>query len=335
MENKLIVSASPHFHSPESTRMLMGNVIIALMPSVLAAAILFGWQSLITVAVTVSSCVFFEWGYCRMMKKPSPIGDLSAVVTGLILAMNMPSPDLSAPSTIGMTFLMGIVGSLVAIVIVKQMFGGIGMNFANPALVGRIVLFVSFTSAMNHWVYPSAAVDALSSATPLAVADPSSLSVWDMLMGVHGGCMGEVCILAIVIGFVYLCVTRTISPAIPVAYIGTVFVCNLLAGMGLRGSLIDVMSGGLFFGAVFMATDYVTSPFTLKGKLFYGLCLGLLTFAIRRFGSLTEGVSFSILFMNLWVQFINEGTRQTPYGWVKPPKPAKAPAQSDKGGAAK
>jgi electron transport complex protein RnfD len=331
MESKLIVSASPHFHAPESTRSLMLNVIFALMPTVVASAILFGWQTLLVTAVAVAACVFFEWGYCRMMKKPSPIGDLSAVVTGIILAMNMPAP--AGASGIGMSILMAVIGSLVAIVIVKQLFGGIGMNFANPALVGRIVLFVSFSSAMTHWVYPAAAVDQLSSATPLAVADPASLSVFDLFMGVHGGCMGEVCILAIAAGFVILVLTRTISAAIPVSYIGTVFVCYLLAGEGLRGSLIGILSGGLFFGAVFMATDYVTSPFTLKGKLVYGLALGIITFAIRRFGTYAEGVSFAILFMNLWVQFINDATRQTPYGFVKPKKPASAPAA--KGGAAK
>jgi electron transport complex protein RnfD len=339
MESKLIVSASPHFHAPESTRSLMGNVIIALMPTVIASAIIFGWQTLLVTGVCVGACVFFEWGFCKMLRRPSPIGDLSAVVTGIILAMNLPSPDMSDPSTLGMSIFMAIVGALIAIVIVKQMFGGIGMNFANPALVGRIVLFVSFATAMNKWVFPNAAVDQLASATPLQVQTPASLSIFDLIMGIHGGCMGEVCILAIVLGFAYLVFTHTISPAIPVTYIGTVFVCYLLSGAGLRGSLIGILSGSLFFGAVFMATDYVTSPLTLKGKLVYGLCLGIITFGIRHFGSLTEGVSFSILFMNLWVQLINDKTRQIPYGYVKPVKVKKtaAPAadNSAKGGADK
>ena len=329
MDTKLIVSASPHFHAPETTRSLMLNVIVALAPAVVASAIIFGWQTLVVTAVAVGASVFFEWGYGKLLKKQSPIGDLSAVVTGIILAMNMPAPG---PGGLGMSILMAVVGSLVAIVIVKQLFGGIGMNFANPALVGRIVLFVSYASAMTSWVYPDAAPDALSSATPLVAAqNGATLSVFDLFLGIHGGCMGEVCILAIVLGFVYLVVTKTISPAIPVTYIGTVFVCNLLAGMGLRGSLISILSGGLFFGAVFMATDYVTSPFTLKGKLIYGLALGIITFGIRQFGTYTEGVSFAILFMNLWVQFLNDWTRQTPYGYVKPVKPAKAA----KGGAEK
>ncbi len=331
MESKLIVSASPHFHAPETTRSLMFNVIIGLMPTVIASAILFGWQTLLVTAVTVAACVFFEWGWCKLMKKASPIADLSAVVTGIILAMNLPSPDPKSASSIAFSLFMAVIGAFIAIVVAKQLFGGIGMNFANPALVGRIVLFVGFASAMNKWIYPSAAVDQLTSATPLAVADKSTLSIFDLLLGVHGGCMGEVCIAAIILGFVWLVLTRTISPAIPVSYIGTVFLCYLLAGDGLRGSLIGILSGGLFFGAVFMATDYVTSPLTLRGKLFYGLCLGLLTFCIRRFGSLTEGVSYSILFMNLWVQFINDGTRQIPYGYKKPAKPAKA--AKAKGGA--
>ncbi len=337
MDSNLIVSASPHFHAPESTRSLMGNVILALMPTVVASAIIFGWQTLLITAVSVGACVFFEWGFCKLVKRPSPIGDLSAVVTGIILAMNLPSPNMSDLSTLGMSVFMAIVGSLVAIVIVKQLFGGIGMNFANPALVGRIVLFVSFATAMNNWVYPNAAVDQLASATPLQVADPASLSIFDLLMGTHGGCMGEVCILAILIGFAFLVFTRTISPAIPLTYIGTTFVCYLLSGAGVRGSLIGILSGGLFFGAIFMATDYVTSPFTLKGKLFYGLCLGIITFGIRQFGSLTEGVSFSILFMNLWVQLINDHTRQKAYGYVKPakakPAPAAAAEKPAKGGA--
>ena len=336
METNLIVSASPHFRAPETTRSLMGNVILALMPTVIASAIIFGWQTLLVTAVTVGACVFFEWGYCKLVKRPSPIGDLSAVVTGIILAMNLPSPDMSKPATLGMSIFMAIVGALVAIVVVKQLFGGIGMNFANPALVARIVLFISFAGAMNNWVFPNAAVDQLASATPLALShgDRAALSVFDLLMGVHGGCMGEVCILAILMGLAFLVFTKTISPAIPLTYIGTVFVCYLLAGEGLRGSLIGILSGGLFFGAVFMATDYVTSPLTLKGKLIYGLALGLITFAIRHFGSLTEGVSFSILFLNLWVQFINDHTRQVPYGFVKPAKPAKAP-DTAKGGADK
>lgn len=194
------------------------------------------------------------------------------------------------------------------------------MNFANPALVGRIVLFVSFAGAMNNWVFPDAAVDQLSSATPLAVADPNKLSLLDLFMGVHGGVLGETCALAIVLGLIYLVVTKTISIAIPAAYVGSMFVFYLIATHSVHAALVAVLSGGLLFGAVFMATDYVTSPFTLKGKLIYGVALGIVTFAIRYWGSYTEGVSFALLFMNLWVPYINDLTRQTPYGYVKPAK---------------
>ena len=273
MDTKLIVSASPHVRSEETTQSLMANVIVALCPCVVASAIIFGVRALLVTAVSVVACVAFEWLYCKLLKKPNPISDLSAVVTGIILAMNVP---------VGMPIGQLIIGDLVAIIVVKQLFGGIGMNFANPALVGRIVLFISFAGSMNNWVFPDAAVDQLSSATPLAVADTSKLSLLDLFMGVH-----------------------------------------LISTGSLHGALVGILSGGLMFGAVFMATDYVTSPFTLKGKLIYGLCLGIVTFAIRQWGSYAEGVSFALLFMNLWVPFINDWTRQTPYGYVKPAKKAK------------
>ena len=284
MDTKLIVSASPHLRSEETTAGLMANVIVALTPCVVASAIIFGLRALLVTAVSVVACVAFEWLYCKLLKKANPISDF------------------------------------VAIIVVKQLFGGIGMNFANPALVGRIVLFVSFAGAMNNWVFPDAAVDQLSSATPLAVADPNKLSLLDLFMGVHGGVLGETCALAIVLGLIYLVVTKTISIAIPAAYVGSMFVFYLIATHSVHAALVAVLSGGLLFGAVFMATDYVTSPFTLKGKLVYGVALGVVTFAIRYWGSYTEGVSFALLFMNLWVPYINDLTRQTPYGYVKPAK---------------
>ena len=292
----------------------MANVIVALTPCVVASAIIFGLRALLVTAVSVVAFVAFEWLYCKLLKKKNPIGDLSAVVTGIILAMNVP---------VGMPLGQLIVGDLVAIVVVKQLFGGIGMNFANPALVGRIVLFVSFAGEMNNWVYPDAAVDQLSSATPLKVADPSKLSLLDLFMGVHGGVLGETCALAILLGLVYLVATKTISLAIPASYVGRMFLFDLISTHSLDGALVGVLSGGLLFGAVFMATDYVTSPFTLKGKLVYGVALGIITFAIREWGSYAEGVSFALLFMNLWVPYINDLTRQTPYGYIKPAKKAK------------
>ncbi len=314
MDTKLIVSASPHVRSDETTQSLMANVIVALCPCVVASAIIFGVRALLVTAVSVVACVAFEWLYCKLLKRANPISDLSAVVTGIILAMNVP---------VGMPIGQLLIGDLVAIIVVKQLFGGIGMNFANPALVGRIVLFISFAGSMNQWVFPDAAVDQLSKATPLAVADPSKLSLLDLFMGIHGGVLGETCALAIVLGLIYLVATKTISIAIPASYVGSVFVFYLIATKDLHTALVAVLSGGLLFGAVFMATDYVTSPFTLKGKLVYGVCLGIVTFAIRYWGSYTEGVSFALLFMNLWVPYINDLTRQTPYGYVKPAKKAK------------
>ena len=317
MDTRLIVSASPHIRSDESTQGLMANVIVALTPCVVASAIIFGMRALLVTAVSIIACVAFEWLYCKLLKRANPIGDLSAVVTGIILALNVP---------VGMPLGELVIGALVSIIIVKQLFGGIGMNFANPALVGRIVLFVSFATEMNAWVYPDAVVDQLSKATPLQVTNVDKLNLLDLFMGIHGGVLGETCALAIVLGFLYLVLTKTISPAVPLTYVGSMFVFYLIATRSLHSSLAAVLSGGLLFGAVFMATDYVTSPFTLKGKLIYGLALGVVTFAIRYWGSYTEGVSFALLFMNLWVPFINKATRQTPYGYIKPEKHAKEAA---------
>ena len=313
-DRKLLVSAGPHVRGGASTTSVMGDVLIALLPAVVASVLVFGTRALLLEVVCVAASILFEYLFRKITKRTNTISDLSAAVTGLLLAMNLPA---------GFPIWMAIVGCFVAIVIVKQLFGGIGMNFANPALVGRIVLFISFASSMNNWVFPDAAVDQLSSATPLAVADKSKLSLLDLFMGIHGGVLGETCALAIVLGLVYLVATKTISIAIPASYVGSMFVFYLIATRDLHAALAAVLSGGLLFGAVFMATDYVTSPFTLKGKLVYGVALGIVTFAIRYWGSYTEGVSFALLFMNLWVPYINDLTRQTPYGYVKPAKKAK------------
>ena len=295
MDTKLIVSASPHVRSDETTQSLMANVIVALCPCVVASAIIFGVRALLVTAVSVVACVVFEWLYCKLLKRPNPISDLSAVVTGIILAMNVP---------VGMPIGQLIIGDLVAIIVVKQLFGGIGMNFANPALVGRIVLFISFAGSMNKWVFPDAAVDQLSKATPLAVADPSKLSLLDLFMGIHGGVLGETCALAIVLGLIYLVATKTISIAIPASYVGSVFVFYLIATKDLHSALVAVLSGGLLFGAVFMATDYVTSPFTLKGKLVYGVCLGIVTFAIRYWGTSAGAIIIAWVVTGIGIWFI-------------------------------
>ena len=314
MDDRLIVTASPHIRDNATTRGLMGNVLIALVPSIVASGLIFGMRAILLTAVTTLACVVFEYLYCKLMHKPNPVGDLSACVTGVILALNMP---------VSMPLWIAIVGALVAIVIIKQLFGGLGYNFANPALVGRIVLFLGFTSRMTAYVYPDMAVDALASATPLAVADKTTLPLLDVFLGFHGGMMGEVCVLAILLGFAYLVATRTIQATIPVTIVATVFVLTALNTGSAYTALIECMSGGLLFGAVFMATDYVTSPFTTKGKLFYGVFIGLITFLIRNFASMNEGMSFAILLGNLMTPWFNAWGHQTPLGYKKPQKAAK------------
>ncbi len=329
MENRLNVTASPHIQDNSSTRKLMLNVIIALLPCVVASTIIFGARTLLVVGVTVAASVLFEYLYCHLMKKPNPVGDLSAVVTGMILALNMP---------VTMPVWIAIVGAFIAIVLMKQLFGGIGMNFANPALVARIVLFTGFASRMTAFVNPPKAartlqimgVDGASSATPLQVeGGVGKYPLMDLFMGVHGGVMGETCALAILIGLAWLLVTRTITATIPVAYVGSYAVFSFLLNVGELGAadagmlvLHEVLAGGLLFGAVFMATDYVTSPFTLKGKIVFGIGLGLITFGIRAFGNMAEGVSYAILLMNLFVPYINDLTRQVPLGYKKHKKGA-------------
>ena len=301
----MIVTASPHIREATTTRGLMGNVVIALLPAVLAAGLIFGVQALVLVAVTTLACVAFEYLYEMLLKKPNTAGDLSAVVTGIILALNMP---------VGMPLWIAVVGAFVAIVITKQLFGGLGYNFANPALVGRIVLFLGFTSRMTAYVYPDMAVDALASATPLAVADKTSLNLLDIFLGFHGGMMGEVCVLAILLGFAYLVATRTIEATVPVTIVATVFVLTALNTGSPYTALVECMSGGLLFGAVFMATDYVTRPITKKGQYLYGVLLGILTGLFRVFGASAEGVSYAIILGNLLVPLIEKISFPKPFG---------------------
>ena len=324
MDQVLFVTASPHIRDDSSTRGLMGNVLKALVPCIVASALIFGYEALISVAVTTLACVAFEYLYCLIMKKPNPVGDLSACVTGVILALNFP---------VGLPLWICVVGAFVAIVVVKQLFGGIGFNFANPALVGRIVLFLSFTARMTAYVYPDMAVDALASATPLADSvDKTTVSLLDLFLGLHGGMMGETCILAILLGLVYLLATGTIGFAIPGSIVGTVFVLSWIATGSLHAAVAEILAGGLLFGAVFMATDYVTSPFTTKGKLIYGIFIGLVTFAIRYFGSMNEGMSFAILLGNLMVPWFNAWSHQIPLGYKKPKKQKKAAKAAAKEG---
>lgn len=314
MANKLIVTAAPHITSADSTSKIMQRVCIALVPTLIASVVIFGINSLILTAVTVAACVLFEYGYCKLVGRDITINDFSAVVTGMLLAFNLPA---------GMPVWMCIVGAFIAIVVVKQLFGGLGYNFANPAIVGRIAMAMGYTGAMTTYMYPANGIDALSAATPLgAAAAENAGSYMTLLLGNHGGVLGETCAITLLVGGVYLIVTKVISPVIPVTYLATVAVMSLLMG---HDPIYQILSGGLLLGAFFMATDYVTSPTTNKGKLVFGIGLGIITCAIRFLGTMNEGVSFAILLMNLVVPYIEVLTRQDKLGIAK----------AKKGGAAK
>ena len=298
--NKLIVSPSPHDENYVKTSNIMLNVIVALLPAWGAAIYFFGMRVVPLTAVCIGSCIFFEY-ICRvMMKRSNTVGDMSAVVTGLIFAMNLP---------VTLPYWMAVIGSFVAIVIVKQLFGGLGQNFANPAITARIVLMVSFPAAMTNWIKPlEYDYDAVSSATPLVLAKnggelPSYL---DLFIGNTGGCLGEVCALGLLIGGLYLAARKIISLAAPVSFIGSLFILSFIAG---DDPVYQILAGGVFLGAFFMATDYATTPITTKGKIVFGLGCGIITFVIRRFGSYPEGVSFSILLMNVLTPYIEQLTR--------------------------
>lgn len=316
MDERLIVTSSPHIRDTATTTSLMGWVLVSLLPCVVASGLIFGWQALLLIAVTALACVAFEYIYCLLLKKPIPVGDLSACVTGVILAMNMP---------VGMPLWIAIVGAFVAIVITKQLFGGIGFNVANPALVGRIVLFLGFSTRMTTYVFPKAAVSTLASATPLNEAvNKGTVSILQVFLGIHGGMLGETCALAILAGFVILLFAEVIEPTIPCTIVVSAFIFTLIITGDPRVALVEVLSGGLLFGAVFMATDYVTSPFTTKGKLLYGVVIALITVLIRHFASMTEGMSFAILLGNLLTPWFNEFGHQVPLGYKKPEKAKKA-----------
>lgn len=316
MDKKLTVSASPHVRSQKTSAGIMLDVIIALVPALIASVVIFGFRALAVTAVCVASSVLGEFVTRKILKRSVTVGDLSAVVTGLLLAFNLP---------VTIPLWMAAVGALFAIVVVKQFFGGIGQNFVNPAIAGRIVLLVSFPSAMSHWTgafaWKSGSVtDAVTTATPLRVisegADLPSLA--DMFLGKRAGCIGETCILALLIGFVYLLVRKIIKPVIPLCFIGTVAVIMLIAGKGdIEYMAYELLSGGLFLGAIFMATDYTTSPVSLKGKIIFAVGCGLITSVIRLFGSLPEGVSYSIIIMNIVTPLIDRWTMPEPFGTVK------------------
>jgi len=300
----LLVSPSPHVRHKYTTRSIMLDVIIALVPAMVASVFLFGWRTIAVIAVCVISCVLSEYIFQKLCKRDVTVGDLSAVVTGVLLALNLPS---SVP------LWQAFFGGIVAIVVVKQLFGGIGHNFANPAITARIVMFLSFSNAMADF---DAVNDAVSSATPLAqIGSGSDLpSLIDMFLGNHGGSLGETCTLALLIGGIYLICRKVITWHIPVIYISTVFVLCLLLG---EPALYHVLSGGLVIGAFFMATDYTTSPSTSWGKVVFAVGCGLITVLIRVYGNYPEGVSFAILFMNILTPYIRIWTRKRPFGGVK------------------
>ncbi len=302
--SNLRVSASPHIRDNATTEKIMLDVIIALAPAFIVGVLVFGVHAAIVVLVCVATCVLSEWLYEKGLKKPSTISDLSAVVTGMLLGFNLP---------VGIPIWMAVIGSAFAIIIVKQLFGGIGKNFANPAITARVFMIIAFPVAMATWVFP----DAVSSATPLALVargDLASLpSIQNMLLGVRGGCIGETSVIALALGGIYLLARRVITWHTPVTFIATVFVLTALLG---QQPVYQMLSGGLFIGAIFMATDYVSTPQTNWGRVIFGVGAGILTVLIRVYGSYPEGVSFSILLMNMAVPFINRLTLRKAFGGV-------------------
>jgi electron transport complex protein RnfD len=306
--DKLIVSSSPHFNGGKTTQNIMLDVIIALAPAMIASVILFGPRAAVVIVTCVAACVLSEYLSRRAMKRPQTVGDLSCVVTGILLALNLP---------VTINPFIAIFGSVVAIVVVKQMFGGIGQNFVNPALTARIVLLNSFPSRMTHWVQPfdySATADAVTSATPLGILKEGGgdlPSYLDLFLGNTGGCLGETCALALLIGGIYLIARHVISPVIPVTYLATAAVFSALLG---RDPLFDLLSGGLMLGAFFMATDYTTSPLYFWGRVVFAFGCGFITIVIREFGSLPEGVSYSIILMNILTPLIERYIKPRPFG---------------------
>ena len=325
---KLIASSSPHIRSKDDTQSIMIDVCIALLPALVASVIVFGFQALVLTLISVVSCVFWEWAYRKLMKKNCSVGDCSAVVTGMLLAFVCP---------VSLPWWTIVIGSFFAIVVVKQLYGGIGCNFLNPALAGRAVLVASYAGAMTTWVQPGfknavaifgSAADVATGATPMALMKDGAFDqmpeIMDMFLGFIGGSLGETSALALLIGFAWLLLRKVISWQIPVAYIATVAVVSLIsapAGVGAVDYMFySIFGGGLMLGAIFMATDYATSPVTKPGQLVFGIGCGLLTVLIRRFGSYPEGVCYSILIMNCCTWLLDKYIKPTIYGAPKKEK---------------
>ncbi|MDD5951764.1 MAG: RnfABCDGE type electron transport complex subunit D [Bacteroidales bacterium] len=324
--DKHLVSPSPHVHSKDSTTSLMRDVVIALTPALIVSVIFYGWKELLVIAASVFFCVALEYLITRfLLRKPSTIGDMSAVVTGLLLAMNLP---YTTPWWIV------FIGALVAIGVAKMTFGGLGQNIFNPAITARVFLLVSFPTAMTHWEMPKGlfGVDAVSGATPLGVIKEGLMqgsSVQDlmaehgysyaqMLFANLGGSAGEISAIALLVGFVYLLVRRVIKPYITLSIFGTVFVFSgimwLINPAQFTDPVFNILTGGMILGACFMATDYVTSPMSDKGGVIFGIGIGLIAMLIRYFGAYPEGVSFAILIMNMAVPIINKYCHQKKFG---------------------
>lgn len=311
-EGKLSVAPSPHINSNATTSKIMLHVLIALAPALGFSVWIFGVRALALTLWCAATAVLWERLCNLLRKRPSTIGDLSAAVTGVLLAFNLPST---------LPFWMAAVGTFVAIAVVKQLFGGLGQNFANPAIVGRIVLMLSFTAQMTRWTKPfDTSADAVSSATPLVSGKADYL---DLFLGRVGGCLGEVSALALLIGFVYLLCVKVITPHATLAFVGTVFVFSWLAG---EDPVFQILAGGVMLGAVFMVTDYVTTPTTPLGKVIFGVGCGIITCVIRFYANYAEGVSFSILIMNILTPYIERFTEIRPVGAKYPKKQKEADA---------
>lgn len=309
MKELLTVASSPHIKRPDTTRGIMSDVVIALAPAATYGCILFGLRALAVLITSVSVAVICEFLWNKALKKPNTIKDMSAVVTGLLLGMNLP-PTLP--------LWQAAIGSAAAIIVVKQMFGGLGHNFANPAIAARIILLVSFPASMTRFTEPVS--DAVTSATPLA-GTAGMLSFKTLFFGMHAGSIGETSAFLLIVGGLYLVIRRVITPIIPVCFIGTVALLSLISGESV---MLSVLGGGLILGAVFMATDYTTSPTTSLGKAIFAVGCGIITFVIRKFGSLPEGISYSILLMNILVPHINRFTLSKPFGFEKVKEAAKS-----------
>ena len=309
METNLILSSSPHIHTRDSSRRIMLDVIIALLPAAIAGVIIFGAKALGVIAACVITAVVSEALFNLIVHKQQTVGDLSAVVTGLLLALNLST---------NVAIWQCVVGTAFAIVVVKCLFGGLGKNFANPAITGRVFMLLAFSTVAGG--AKPVVVELVSSATPLellAQGSENAPSLMELFLGLHGGAIGETCCLALLLGFAWLLFRRVIKWHVPVIFIGTVFVLYLVFTGSFQMALAEILAGGLFIGAIFMATDYVTSPVTKLGQIVYAVGCGVLTVMIRYFGGYNEGVSYAILCMNCCTVLLDKIGRPVKFGAPK------------------